>query len=61
MAGALNYLAGVKAEFKKVTWPTRREALRLTLMVVGGSLLVGLLVGGVDALLLKGLKFMVVG
>lgn len=53
MNAALNYLQNVKAEFKNVTWPARPEALRLTLFVIGGSLLVGLFVGGVDALLTK--------
>ncbi len=55
MNGAIDYLQNVKAEFKNVTWPTRPEAIRLTLLVVGGSLLVGLFVGGTDAILLKGL------
>ncbi len=55
MNGAIDYLQNVKEEFKNVTWPTRPEAIRLTLLVVGGSLLVGLFVGGTDAILLKGL------
>jgi len=53
MNGVFTYLAGSKEEFKNVTWPTRIEASRLTLYVVGGSLLVGLFVGGVDVLLGK--------
>lgn len=56
MTGLLDYLTGVKAEFKHVTWPARPEAARLTLLVIGGSLLVGLFVGGTDATLLKGLQ-----
>lgn len=56
MNGAINYLTAVRGEFKNVTWPTRQEAVRLTLFVVGGSLLVGLFVGGTDAVLLKGLE-----
>lgn len=53
MDTALNYLFEVRDEFKNVSWPTRKEASRLTLFVVGGSLLVGLFVGGVDMLLVK--------
>jgi len=50
---ALNYFTEVREEFKNVTWPTKNEAARLTLFVVGGSLLVGLFVGGADAALVK--------
>ena len=49
----LDYLMGVRNEFTNVSWPTKSEATRLTLFVVGGSLLVGLFVGGVDAALIK--------
>lgn len=48
-----NYLTEVREEFKNVSWPAKIEAMRLTLFVVGGSLLVGLFVGGVDAALIK--------
>lgn len=53
MNGIITYLTEAREEFKNVTWPTRKEAGRLTLYVVGGSLLVGLFVGGVDAALAK--------
>lgn len=56
MQGVVDYLVKAKEEFNNVTWPKRSEALRLTLLVVGGSLLVGLFVGGTDAVLLKGLN-----
>ena len=49
----LDYLMEVRNEFTNVSWPTKSEAVRLTLFVVGGSLLVGLFVGGVDAALIK--------
>jgi preprotein translocase SecE subunit len=57
----LTYLAEVRAEFKNVSWPTRIEATRLTLFVIGGSLLVGLFVGGVDAALIKLLGVFILG
>ena len=53
MKDVITYLTESKEEFKNVTWPTRKEAGRLTLYVVGGSLLVGLFVGGVDVVLTK--------
>jgi len=50
---SIGYLTEVREEFKNVSWPARNETARLTLFVVGGSLLVGLFVGGVDAALIK--------
>lgn len=44
----INYLKEVKAELAHVTWPTQAEAKYLTLVVLGGSALVGLYVGGLD-------------
>lgn len=44
-------------ELKKVSWPSRRETLRLTLVVVGVSLIIGLYIGIIDILLTKGLEF----
>lgn len=58
MKAALDYLKKAKEEFVYVTWPKRDEAIRLTLLVIGGSLLVGFFVGGVDTLLLRGLDFL---
>lgn len=55
MRELVSYLTSAKEEFRNVTWPKRPEAVRLTLLVVGGSLLVGIFVGGVDVVLLKGL------
>jgi preprotein translocase subunit SecE len=35
-------------ELKKVTWPTRREAMRLTLMVIAVCAIVGIFLGAID-------------
>ncbi|MBI4282655.1 MAG: preprotein translocase subunit SecE [Chloroflexi bacterium] len=42
------FVRDVIAELKKVTWPTRREASYLTLMVLVVALVVGLILGTVD-------------
>lgn len=42
-------------ELKKVTWPTRKETIRLTGIVIGISLIIGLYIGIIDILLTKGL------
>ncbi|MBI2641410.1 preprotein translocase subunit SecE [Candidatus Roizmanbacteria bacterium] len=43
-------------ELKKVTWPSRRQTLRLTVVVVLISLLIGLYIGIIDILLAKALE-----
>ena len=43
----------VIAELKKVTWPTRNETVKLTAVVIVISVLVGLFIGGLDALLVQ--------
>ncbi|OGK14377.1 preprotein translocase subunit SecE [Candidatus Roizmanbacteria bacterium RIFCSPHIGHO2_02_FULL_37_15] len=44
-------------ELKKVTWPTRKQTVRLTLVVIGISLIIGIYIGIIDILLAKGLEF----
>jgi preprotein translocase SecE subunit len=38
----------IASELKKVTWPTREEVTRLTMAVLAVSIVMGLLLGGVD-------------
>ena len=53
MNKATKFLKEVQTELKKVTWPTREQAVRLTGIVVGVSLVVGLYVGVLDYALTK--------
>jgi preprotein translocase subunit SecE len=50
---AYGFLAEVRAEVKKVTWPTRAEALGGTAVVVVVVLVMALFLGIVDAILSK--------
>jgi preprotein translocase subunit SecE len=43
-----NFLRETQDELKKVTWPTRQEVVRLTLVVITVSLVVGLFLGILD-------------
>ncbi|OGK21985.1 preprotein translocase subunit SecE [Candidatus Roizmanbacteria bacterium RIFCSPHIGHO2_01_FULL_39_8] len=43
-------------ELKKVTWPSRKETIRLTVIVIGISLIIGLYIGIIDILLTKALE-----
>jgi len=42
------FLNEAKQEVKKVTWPTREETIRYSVMVIVASLIVALYLGGVD-------------
>jgi len=42
------FLSEVKTELKKVNWPTLRETIRYTLIVIFISLLVAVFLGGLD-------------
>jgi preprotein translocase subunit SecE len=47
------FLHEVAAELKKVTWPTREETVKLTVVVIVISILVGAFIGGLDSLFLR--------
>lgn len=47
----INYLKASRQELKKVVWPSRKETIQHTLMVIGISLGVALFLGGTDYIL----------
>lgn len=49
----VSFLREVREELRKVTWPTRRQAVRLTLIVIGVSLAVGVYLSALDFILTK--------
>jgi preprotein translocase subunit SecE len=46
-----SFLAAVRDELKKVTWPTRPELIKATRMIIVFSILLGLTIGLLDWLL----------
>lgn len=42
------FVGDIIGELRKVTWPTRQETLRLTIMVLIVCIAVGLLLGAID-------------
>ncbi len=44
----VRYFKETRAELKKVTWPTREEALNLTLIVVGFTIFMAAVLGLID-------------
>jgi preprotein translocase subunit SecE len=50
-----NYVTESREELKKVTWPSRQEVVRDTMLVIGISVALGAFFGLVDFGLSKGL------
>jgi len=51
-------MADMIGELKKVSWPTRQETIRLTIIVIMISLIIGAYIGIIDFLLAKGLEIL---
>ena len=47
-AFSFQMLGEIVAELRRVTWPTRQEAMRLTLMVIAVSAVIGAFLGAAD-------------
>jgi preprotein translocase subunit SecE len=46
--GVIRYLRETRVELKKVTWPTREEAIHLTYIVLGVTLAFAIFLGFLD-------------
>jgi preprotein translocase subunit SecE len=46
--GIIRYLRETRAELRKVTWPTQREALNLTYIVLGVTFVFAMVLGALD-------------
>lgn len=44
----ITYLKEVKDELAKITWPSRAANVKMTLVVLGVSLVVGIYIGSLD-------------
>jgi preprotein translocase subunit SecE len=51
-------LRDTRSELRKVTWPTRQETINLTLVVIALSVVMGLILGGVDLAVTEALKWL---
>ncbi len=52
----VKYLKEAREEFHKVTWPTRSQTIRYSLLVVGISLFLAIFIGLVDYVLNLGVE-----
>ncbi|MDO8638171.1 MAG: preprotein translocase subunit SecE [Candidatus Daviesbacteria bacterium] len=53
MNKVFDFLGSVKVELEKVTWPTPELTVRLTVIVILVTVIVGFFLGGIDYLLTK--------
>ncbi len=53
-----SFFKGVKAEFKKISWPDRQSALKQSIAVVIVSIVVGLIIAILDYLIQYGVNFL---
>lgn len=59
MSKPVQYLKEVRAELLKAVWPSRKEAVRLTVAVIGVSLAVAVILGLADLGLTKLLSLVI--
>ena len=53
----INYLKDTRSELKHVAWPTQRQAIITTALVIGVSFLVAAFVGAFDFVFTEGIKW----
>ena len=51
-------LRDTRSELRKVTWPTRQETTNLTLVVIALSIVLGVVLGGVDLAVSEAFRWM---
>lgn len=59
MVTPVTFLKEVRDELKKVTWPKQSEVIRLTMVVILVSLIVGFFIGGLDYVFTKTVEIIV--
>ncbi|HLC69836.1 MAG TPA: preprotein translocase subunit SecE [Patescibacteria group bacterium] len=57
VTSAKNYFLGSYAEMKKVTWPTKKQTINYSLLVIGMSISLALFFAGLDYVFNLGLEF----
>lgn len=54
-----SWFSGLKAEFKKIVWPSKQSLVRQTTAVVAVSVVLGLIIALMDFLIQYGVDFLV--
>lgn len=58
MIRIIDFFKEVRVELAKVVWPSKEQTLKLTIMVIVVTLIVGFFIGGIDFLLAKLTEFL---
>lgn len=58
MVNQPKFTTDILSELKKVSWPSKKETLRLTMIVIFVSLIIGVYIGIIDILLAKILSWL---
>jgi preprotein translocase subunit SecE len=53
-----NFFKGVKSEFKKITWPSKEDVVKQTVVVTVITFVVALLIAAVDLGIKYGINFL---
>ncbi len=53
-----SFFKGVKAEFKKISWPDGRDTLKQSVAVVAISIVVGIIIALIDYVVKYGVNFL---
>lgn len=59
MANLLNYFKETKAEMKHVKWPTRKQAVNFTIVVIIVSVFLAYFLGLFDFIFTSGLRYII--
>ncbi|CAM3946406.1 preprotein translocase subunit SecE [Rheinheimera salexigens] len=54
----INFAKEARTEVRKVVWPTRQETMQTTIVVLIATLIMGLLLWGLDAILMRIVSFL---
>jgi preprotein translocase subunit SecE len=54
----VNFVRDVRSELRKVAWPSQRETVNLTVVVIALSVAMGLFLGGVDFIFQELFRFL---
>jgi len=57
-AAILHFIHDVRSELRKVAWPTQRETVNLTIVVIALSVAMGLFLGGIDFIFQELFRFL---
>lgn len=58
MTSPVTFLSETFDELKKVTWPTQQQVLRLTVVVIIVSIMVGIYIGALDTVFTAGIQIL---